>query len=323
MKKLLLSFSALVILGLPRLIAQVPNAGFEQWTPNLLVPTANDPNGGLGTTGWWDLNVFNSSILGGSPITVFKDNYQPFQGTYCAKIVSQTMSQTSFDTIKHFDPSFNYPQTNGLIFTATIGFTGKVTAGIPITNNWKSFSFYYKYFPNGSDTCSCTIGIYHWNSVTHQRDLIGGGIWKSGAQQASWTPETVNIFYDSASSKADTAFILFSAASIYSNPKVNDSMMIDSSAYLASGIDNIAAHSDNVNLYPNPANNQINFAVTGQFKVGMVEVYDITGKLMGTYIMHNNLLTINTQSFNTGLYLYKMYDNTGAQLNVGKFSVVK
>jgi hypothetical protein len=321
MKKLLLSLSALVILGLPKLIAQVPNQGFETWTSDLLVPTAYDPNTGVGSTGWWELNVFNSALLGSSPITVYRDTYLPFQGKYCAKIVSQTMSTKSYDTIKHFDPSFNYPQTNGLLFTATIALPGKVTPGIPVTSNWKSFSFFYKYFPNGSDTCSCTIGMYHWNSVTNQRELIGGGIWKSGAMQASWTQSTVTLFYDS-TSIADTAFVIFSAASLYTNPKVNDSMMVDSSSFIAS-VGNITEHHDNVNLYPNPANNQVNFAVTGQFEVGLVEVYDITGKLAGTYSMHNNLLTINTQQYNSGIYFYKMYDNTGVQLNVGKFSVIK
>ncbi|HTB32396.1 MAG TPA: T9SS type A sorting domain-containing protein, partial [Bacteroidia bacterium] len=169
-----------------------------------------------------------------------------------------------------------------------------------------------------------TIGIYHWNSVTNQRDLIGGGIWKSGAAATSWTPASVTIFYDSASSKADTAFVIFSAASLYSNPKVNDSLMIDSSSYvMATGIDNLSAHSDNVNLYPNPASNQVSLAATGQFQAGLVEVYDITGKLVSAYSMHNNFLTINTQQYTTGIYFYKMYDNTGVELNVGKFSVVK
>lgn len=321
MKKLLLSISALVILGLPKISAQILNPGFETWSHDLLVSGANDPNSGIGSTGWWDLNALNSPLFGSSPITVYKDSLNPFQGKYCAKIVSQTMTTKSYDTIKHFDPSFNYPQTNGLIFAANISLSFKVTTGIPVNNNWQSFSFFYKYYPNGIDTCSCTIAMYHWDAVGKQRVLIGGGVWKTAASTGStWTPATVAIVYGT-SLNADTAVIVFSAASLYSNPKVNDSMMIDSGSVL--GIGNIAAHHDNVNLYPNPAQNQINLAVTGEFQAAKVEVYDITGKAIGTYSMNNNTMTINTQAYPNGIYFYRLLDNTGAQLNVGKFSVVK
>lgn len=320
MKKLLLSISALVILGLPTLSAQLINSGFETWSKNLLVPSANDPNTGIGSTGWWDLNALNSLFLGSSPITVYKDSLHPFQGKYCAKIVSQTMTTKSYDTIKHFDPGFNYPQTNGLIFAGTISGSFKVTTGIPVNTNWSSFSFFYKYYPNGGDTGSCTVAIYHWDATAKQRILIGGGIWKTSATESTWSPATVAIAYDTALS-ADTAFVLFSAASLYSNPKVNDSMMIDSSSIL--GIGSIATHHDNVTLYPNPAQNEVNLAITGQFQAAKVEVYDVTGKAIGTYSINNNSMTINTQAYPNGLYIYRLLDNAGVQLNVGKFSVVK
>ncbi len=320
MKKILLSLSLLVILGLPQAMAQVPNSGFETWTKNALATNAWDPNGGIGTTGWWDLNTFNFFLLGSTPITVYKDSLNPFQGKFCAKIVSQTMSTVSYDTMKHFDPTFNYPQTNGLMFTATVSLSGVLT-GIPVTSNWQSFSFYYKYFPNGSDTCSCTVAMYHWDAVGKKRILIGGGIWKSGVGQPAWTKDSSIIRYDT-TLMADTAFVIFSAASVYSNPKVNDSMMVDEAGDI-SAVNNVPAHHDNVNLYPNPANNQINLAVSGVYQANLVEVYDITGKLVSTYSMHNNFLNINTQSYNSGIYIYKMFDNTGAQLNVGKFSVIK
>lgn len=90
------------------------------------------------------------------------------------------------------------------------------------------------------------------------------------------------------------------------------------------GINNIVdGQHDNVNLYPNPANSEVNLSVTGQFQATYVEVYDITGKAMGTYPVRNNFLTINTQAYSSGLYIYKLLDETGVQLNIGKFSVAK
>ena len=322
MKKLLLSLSALVILGLPKLSAQIINPGFETWSTDYLAPNAKDPNLGLGHSGWWDFNLTNVNFLGSSPITVFQDSINPHGGSYCAMIVSRGMAKKAWDTLKYYGVTF--PDTNGIIYTAYYNAVGHVTvkSGIPCNNNYSSFSFWYRYTPNGRDTCSCTVGMYHWNSVTHMRDLIGGGVWKDTSKVTSWTKATVNIIYDSLSVMPDTIVIVFSACSLSSKPKANDTMYVDDGSVVL-GENNITAHHDNVNLYPNPTNNQLNFAVTGQFQANLVEVYDITGKLAGTYSMYNNLLTINTQQYSSGIYFYKMYDNTGAQMNVGKFSVIK
>jgi hypothetical protein len=321
MKKLLLSLSAILILGLPKISAQLINADFETWTTNTLVPSAMDPNGGNGTNGWWDFNMFNSALLGGSPITVFRDNTSPspYHGSYCAKIISDTMSASSYSALHTY--GFAYPKTNGLIITGNInvGFSGaSVKIGVPFTTDIRSFSFYYRYIPNGVDTCSCTVVLYH------QRHTIAAGTWSNKNTVSSWKQDSVVLHYDSATnSKIDTIFIQFSACSLLSNPKQYDTMNIDYSSDIALGIGNINAPHDNVNLYPNPANSEINLSVTGQYRAANVEIYDITGKSIGTYPIRNNFLTINTQSLNSGLYIYKLLDDSGNQLNVGKFSVVK
>ncbi len=329
MKKLLLSLSAIALLALPTVKAQtIPNLGFETWTPNTFSSgNAPDPNSGNATNGWWEFNVLSDALLGSSPITVFEgsSNPAPFAGSHYAEIVSDSMSKTSYGYLKTY--GYNYPRTNGFMFLAyfNVGLSGAtIKAGVPFSGRLTSFSFNYRYVPNGSDSCSCTIGMFRWNATTHRRDLIGGGAWGSTATQTTWAPITVPVFYDSATSMPDTVFILFSATKLDSanGPKRGDTLDVDNGSIVL-GVNNVASENANVHVYPNPANNQVSLAVTSQLQASRVEVYDITGKLMGTYTMHNNLLTINTQQYNTGLYLYKMYDNTGAQLNVGKFSVVK
>jgi hypothetical protein len=328
MKKLLLSLSALVILGLPKLMAQdtIPNLGFEIWTANTFsAGNAPDPNTGNASNGWWDFNVFsNSTFLGGSPITVFEGSTNPHQGLHYAEIVSNQMTLTSYGYLKKY--GYNYARTNGLMFLAylNVGFTGAVIkAGVPINNALKSFSFFYRYMPNGSDSCSCTIGMYHWNSVTSKRELIGGGFWSSPTRQTNWTMNTVPILYDS-TSIPDTVFVLFSACKFDSAnaPNKNDTLDIDA-ASIVLGVNNLTLENSQVHVYPNPANEQITVAVTSQIQATRVEVYDITGKLVNTYTMHNNSLTINTQPYSSGMYFYKLFDNTGTQLNTGKFSVVR
>jgi hypothetical protein len=330
MKKLLLSLSALVILGLPKVSAQtIPNLDFEEWTTNAYsAGGAPDPNGGVGNSGWWEFNIMSSSLVGSSPITVFEgsSNPAPESGSHYAAIVSDTMTTEAYGYLSTY--GFTYPKTNGLMFTGyedvylTPSPGVKFKAGIPIAGKLSSFSFYYRYIPNGTDTCSCLITFSHWNTTTNKSYVIGGGKWTSYATTKTWTQNTVNITYDSASIP-DTVFIQFSACSLYAtgNPKQYDTMDIDGASY--TGINNITAQHDNVNLYPNPAKTEVTLAVSGQFQAARVEIYDITGKAIGTYSMNNNLLTINTQAYSSGLYFYKLLDNTGAQLNVGKFSVIK
>lgn len=326
MKKLLLSLSALVILGLPKLSAQIINPNFETWTPDYLVgKPVMDPNTGMGHSGWWDFNFFNSSFLGSSPVTVFQDsvNPSPKSGRYCAKIVSAPMVKTDWDTLKYYGLSI--PDTNGILFSAFYSAHTSiiVKTGIPCTEKLLTLSFWYRYVPNGIDTSYCEVAMYHYYPLTG-RVLIGGGVWKNYTPTTTWTSATLPIVYDSTNVNPDTVEVIFSASSLYSKPKAGDTLNIDSvTTTSASGINNLFAQTANVNVYPNPANTEINVAVTNQLQANRVEVYDITGKLVDTYSMHNNFLTINTQQYNSGLYFYRIYDGTGMQLNVGKFSVIK
>lgn len=333
MKKLFLSLAALILLGLPKLSAQIINSDFETWTSNSNnANNAPDPNNGNGYSGWWDFNLASNSLLGSSPITVHEgtSNPAPYHGSHYAAVVSDTMSTTSYNTLRTY--GFNYSRTNGLLYTGYDSiniFPPSVTikTGIPIRGGKLiSYSFYYRYAPNGSDSCSCSIALYHWNSKAKNRTLLGGGFWGSTATQKTWAPVTVNITYapDSANVYPDTVFILFSACALSpaNNPKQYDTLDIDYSSEVL-GVSNVDAPHDNVNLYPNPAQTEVNLVVSGQYQANRVEVYDITGKMVGVYSMNNNSLTINTQSYTSGLYIYKLLDNTGVQLNIGKFSVVK
>lgn len=323
MKKLLLSLSALVILGLPKISAQLINPEFSTWTTDIL--GVKDPNSGLGTSGWWDFNFDNFSAFGSSPYTVFEGTVNPCpMGSNYAQVVSAPMTTATYTLLA---PYGSFPDTNGLLFTAYINYTSSLVfkTGEPWSGGRSpSISFYYKYMPNGTDTASCVVAMYHFNTVNHTRELIGGGYWSTHAAQSVWTLITIPILYDSATSVPDTIYVQYSACSAYKSgkPKDHDTLDIGGTSVVL-GIGNIAEQHDNVNLYPNPANTEINLAVSGQFNAANVEVYDITGRAIGTYAIRNNFLTINTASFTNGLYIYKLVDNSGNQLNVGKFSVVK
>jgi len=332
MKKILLTLSALMVIGLSHLSAQIVNANFETWHSDYVATNTNDPNNGNGSNGWWDFNFDNESLLfGGSPVTVYEgtNNPAPEDSSHYAIIVSQTMTAKTYSLIS----SYGLPQTNGIIFAGYVNivpsnypnnyFTIKV--GTPCTAKLGTLSFWYRYVPNGVDTCSCAVVFTHFNQKTNKSYPIGGGYWSNSTIQKNWTKATINMIYDSAS-MPDTITVQFSACAFKAanNPKAGDTMDIDNvttTQYL--GVDNLNGYHDNVSIYPNPAQSFINISVVGSYKAVHAEVYDITGRSMSTYNISRNFLTITTQSYPNGIYLYKLLDDSGNQLNVGKFSVEK
>ncbi len=332
MKKVFYFLFIVIVSSSLHLSAQLINPNFDTWTRNTLsAGNAPDPNSGNGTSGWWDFNVAsNKNYFGGSPLTVFKDSANPSpvgHSQYCAEIVSNAMTVVSYGLIKQYQ--FDYLDTLGVIFNGYIDasfFGVTIKRGIPFTSKITSFSFYYRYIPNGTDSCSCTVSLYHWSGGV--RNLIGGGHWYNAATVNDWKQDSVVVSYDSTSpsTKIDTIFIQFSACSLLSKPQVGDTMDIDSTGYhlapISTGTAIVTEPSCHVTLYPNPAQNEMNAVVAGQVRASEIEVYDITGRIIGTYTMRNNALIINTQLYTNGLYLYKIMDNNGNQLNTGKFSVV-
>lgn len=328
-------FSFLIVfagLGLSQSSAQLINPNFDIWTPNTLsAGDAPDPNNGNGTSGWWDFNVAsNKNYFGGSPLTVFKDstNPRPYGNSkYCATIVSNAMTGLSDSLLRRYQ--FDYPDTNGILFNGYIdaGFSGvTIKHGIPFTSKITSFSFYYRYIANGQDTCSCYVALYHWSGGI--RNLIASGYWYKSITVPNWTQDSVVLTYDSTSpsTQVDTIYIQFSACSLYSHPQVHDSLSIDSTNYhfvtINTGTPAITEPLNHVSLYPNPAQSEINVSLPGNSMASQIEIYDITGRIIGNYAMRNNFVTINTQSYTNGLYLYKIMDDDGNQLYVGKFSIL-
>lgn len=332
MKKIYSFLFVLILLNSLHLKAQLINSDFDIWTPNTLsAGDAPDPNSGNATSGWWDFNVAsNKNFFGGSPLTVFKDSVHPIpfgHSKYCATLVSVAMTGLSDSLLRRYQ--FNYPDTNGVLFNGYIaaGFSGvTIKRGIPFTSKITSFSFYYQYTPNGLDTCSCTVALYHWSGG--MRNLIGSGYWYKNVKVPTWTQDSVVITYDSTSpsTQIDTIFIQFSACSLYSHPQVHDTFNIDSTGYhlapIITGTAMMTEPSYHVTLYPNPAQSEINVALSGKAMASHIAIYDITGRSIGSYVIQNNFLSITTQSYANGLYLYKITDDNGNQLNVGKFSIL-
>ena len=88
------------------------------------------------------------------------------------------------------------------------------------------------------------------------------------------------------------------------------------------GINEAVAKENAINVFPNPAQNEINFGVDAS-KVETILVYDITGKLKKSFAVTANNAVINTSEFANGEYSYSVLGKDKSILNQGKFTIVK
>ena len=68
----------------------------------------------------------------------------------------------------------------------------------------------------------------------------------------------------------------------------------------------------NFDLYPNPANGSVTLKINDEHSsTYLVEIYNVMGQFIGSHIIANNQLNIDTQSMQQGMYLYKVYEVDG------------
>ncbi len=77
-----------------------------------------------------------------------------------------------------------------------------------------------------------------------------------------------------------------------------------------------------VNVFPNPAQNQINFSVEAQ-KVAAIQILDITGRMIDYITVSGETVTVNTSVLANGVYSYTLVGPDNTILNRGKFTIAK
>lgn len=77
-----------------------------------------------------------------------------------------------------------------------------------------------------------------------------------------------------------------------------------------------------VNVYPNPAQNQITFTVEPN-KIGAIQVLDITGRMIDYILVTGDNVVVDISKLATGVYSYALVGKDNAILNRGKFTIAK
>jgi hypothetical protein len=315
MKKLLLLIS--IIISVIDSDAQTsPDFGFETWATTAC-PTIQDP------TGWASFNLLNCFPFS-MPQTVFKDAAAglPTEGSFATKIVT--------DVIPSSVPPVPNPFGGGNMDTVGLLTVGTVQASSPYiyygsayTGRPASLTFACKYSPQAGDSAFVVAYLTKWNGVS--KDTIARGKFATGTTTATYTLNTLMMNYNSAfnASRPDT-MIVFASSSIYDHNGAKKGSTFYVDAFKWNGwvnTNDIDGIKNNVSIYPNPASNKISIKCSIAAK--SVDVMDITGRKIGNYLMTNNEVSFETQTFSPGLYIYNVIDENAKVINKGKFEVAR
>ncbi|MCW3103092.1 MAG: hypothetical protein JWO09_1532 [Bacteroidetes bacterium] len=88
------------------------------------------------------------------------------------------------------------------------------------------------------------------------------------------------------------------------------------------GVNELTANALEINVYPNPAQDQVNFMVDSE-AAAAVQIFDITGRQIGAFGITSDLSTISTSAYANGIYTYVVIGKDAQVVTRGKFSVAK
>jgi hypothetical protein len=266
-----LSFFTLAIIA----TAQIPNNGFENWTNvgNGLEPTFWYTPNSLDTTG----NYF--------PVTRSDDHFPQNIGSYSIRLENQPALLPGFKAF-------------GIALTTRLD--GSDRPLFAVTGHPTSMCGYFKFSSQNGDTMDIHFALYK-NGI----EITSGGFLSSNtfSEWTSFNIQVSNPLY----AEADSARITLSA--FYSDNLLvhgNSVLYVDNLSFdiPISGFNNPSAGNNTNFIHPNPASDYI-FPDANEMngKNVIVDIYDVSGRLVKQGMLVNNQTKINIEDLNNGIYL--------------------
>ena len=294
---------ALVLTTLLFKVVAQPNGGFENWSPEFTYETPDD---------WQTMNIL-SLTSPPNPLSAFKAiGLDKHSGNYALKIKSIFVNH-------NVSPAY-IPDTLGTIFKGVITISPTTfKTGFPYTGRPSKLQFYSKYAPVGNDIGYAYVVLKR--KVGSSIDTVAKGIVLIPATPV-YTKFELNIDYFN-DAIPDSAIIAFFSSYDSTTSRVGSTLFVDDVLFTGwVGINEAAGAGAKVQVFPNPAKEEINIRVLEK-DVNSVDVFNISGKHIGKYKIQHNTLKINTLEFAEGTYFYELRNSKERVVNVGKFNVVK
>lgn len=310
MKKILLTIATIAASYTGMMAQQAPDFSFESWNP-VTGGASEDPQG------WASLNTLG---LVGTAQSVFKETTSPAAGLASAKIT--TVKLVGAQIPNPYIPGSNL-DTAGLLAIGTIVFSPPgITYGNAFVDRPTTLSFQSMYSPMAGDSAFILAFLTRWNG--NSRDTIAYGAYATGTATTSYSTNSLTMTYNPLFSSVvpDTQHI-FISSSIYSHngAKIGSAFYIDGLQWTGwNSIDEISKNEVMVNAFPSPAVGAINF--TSDKEVSTINIMDVAGRLVGSYPVTNNKLSVNTDAFKAGVYFFNAIEDNRI-VSRGKFQVSK
>lgn len=282
MKKTILSLAA-VALTSASLFAQIPNAGFENWTA---VGTYSVPDG------WGTLN--NTTTLAGVYTVTKATPGSP--GASYMKITSKTIATSVVGGIA----------VSGVLDSMTM----QPKSGFAYNMRPANFTGKWQHMIYGSSQGSIKVTLTRWDTGMNMRMPVASGSVTLSGMAMSWANFTIPLTYADGNNP-DSCIIVLKASG--ANPTNLDYLWVDNLAFsgTVTGFKNQESILSDVSVFPNPSTETINVNVDLQSEQKvMIELIDVIGKVVLTKdlgsLQGKSKQTIPVNGLTKGTYMIKI-----------------
>jgi len=286
----------------------IPNAGFEEWEASTAGPFFEEP------AGWFTANQF-----------------VPFAWEPQAEKVTESYSGLYALAIENKSQPFSFGevvlagwaqlgQVDSIEMTQNGAFIqGRINEGF--TDRPISFGGFFKYLPTKlPDTCTI---IFRLMDTVGTVSIVGEAIFQyTGLPVADFTDFVAEVEYFNDS--IPNILSIYMSSSSNSDPDIMvgsrlivDELSVRSEGAPPTGVASISGAENNVQLFPNPAQDrvQVAFDLPANAQGVHVSLYDLTGRV----VLQQQVLTpaqqLDVSSLNPGTYIYKVASLSEATLH--------
>jgi hypothetical protein len=326
MRKLVLTFSALIILTAGYSQSNISNGNLENWYTIPVSASLEYMQPGVGPADNYltSLNELASipPPIGPGPVTVFRTD-DAHSGSYAAMLISANFPLIPNDV---FIPGML--GTCQIMMTENRAKLGRICEGcMPL-----KLSGWYKSIPVNGDSTIAVILLSKWNPETKHRDTIG-----FGSQVFTETVETYTQFeipvsysYPGSGLVSDSMTILcvssagFSAVNFMGGiGQVGSTMFIDDLMLeYPAGIQQSLMPEVTVTTFPNPASDVLQVKLSKAVTGGVFEICNVEGKVAGTHTVTGQTASIPVSSLAPGTYYYRLLEGKSV-FSTGSFIIRK
>ena len=297
MKKILLPCTLFLVLNNSSLLAQIPNAGFENWS----------------TVGSY-MNPDNWSTMNNTTAT-----YSLFTAT------KATPGNPGTAYLKLTSKTINGSVVNGIAVSGKLDTINlKPISGFPYTQRSSTFAGKWQHMIYGASQGNVSVLLSRWNTTTGHRDTVASAAVTLAGMAMSWSNFGMSLNYVDSLHYPDSCLIVLQASG--TAPTNNDYLWVDALALTGTvalappappanlvGLSALILNTAPISIYPNPAQNTIHLS-TYDVKVYDIDVYSSTGeKLVAKKVLIENELDIDISNLPKGIYLLYATNANGIQ----------